>query len=126
MVSDTGMRPTAPLNEQSSIWSNITSPCYDQNRNNTCVHQHVCGSTERTRVTHVVKDEKEKEKHLDARFGTKTGMFFEKIKAQINLREYIFGHLNVYEVLIFCVLCLLNNLDFVGHSHAAQGRYIPK
>lgn len=67
----------------------------------------------------MVKDEKEKEKNLDARYGTKTGiMFFKKIKAQINLREYIFRHLNIYEVLIFRLLCLLNNLDFVGQSHS--------
>lgn len=72
-------------------------------------------------MAHVVKDEKEKEKHLDARYGTKTGMmFFKKIKAQINLREYIFRHRNVYEVLIFCLSCLLNNLDFVGQSHSPR------
>lgn len=72
-------------------------------------------------MAHVVKDEKEKEKHLDARYGTKTGMmFFKKIKAQINLREYIFRHLNIYEVLIFRFSCLLNNLDFVGQSHSPR------
>lgn len=65
------------------------------------------------------EDEKEEEKHLDARYGTKTGMVFFKNIAQINLKEKkIFSHQRVSEALIFRLLCLLNNLDLVGQSAA--------